>query len=54
MSRCTSQTFTNKQVKVGQKWGIRAYYDYEKHGGMMHDGVQDKVMGIAIMYVRVK
>jgi hypothetical protein len=38
----------------GQKWTIRAYYDYQKNDGVVHSGgKQDHVMAIVIVYVEV-
>jgi hypothetical protein len=43
-----------KRVSKGQKWTLRAYYDYSKHPGMKK-GTSSKmstVMGISIMYIK--
>jgi hypothetical protein len=43
------------EVKKGQKWVLKADYDYEKFKGMTNNrGKQDTIMGIAIMYVGLK
>jgi len=55
MSLCTNDNFLEKTLKKGQRWKLRAEYDYTKNKGMIHgDGKQSTVMGIAIMYVRIK
>ena len=43
-----------KDLKKGQKWVLKATYDYNKHMGMKQGGTQkmSSVMGIAIMYVK--
>lgn len=47
-------TFGIKDLKKGQKWVLRATYDYNKHMGMKQGNTQkmSSVMGIAIMYVK--
>jgi hypothetical protein len=53
MTACFSDTLGIKQLKKGQKWDLEAFYDYSKHGGMLHEnGKQENVMGISIMYVK--
>jgi hypothetical protein len=55
MSLCVGDTMKQKKVVKGQFWKLRAAYDYEKNGGNHHtNGKQSNVMGIAIMFVRVK
>lgn len=55
MSICMGNSLNMKQLKKGQVWNLKAYYDYNKYKGMLHgDGKQSTVMGIAIMYVKVK
>jgi hypothetical protein len=55
MSICGGNKLGVKELKKGQVWNLKAYYDYTKYKGMLHgDGKQSTVMGIAIMYVRVK
>jgi hypothetical protein len=55
MSLCVGPKFELAEMKKGQKWNLKAEYDYTKNKGMIHgDGKQSTVMGIAIMYVRVK
>jgi hypothetical protein len=55
MSLCMGDALGQKELKKGQQWQLRADYDYTKNKGMIHgDGKQSTVMGIAIMYVRVK
>jgi hypothetical protein len=42
-----------KQLKKGQSWTLRAYYDYTKHSGMKNNwGGQSTVMGISIFYTK--
>lgn len=47
-------TWGIKDLKKGQKWVLRATYDYNKHMGMKQGGTQkmSSVMGIAIMFVK--
>ncbi|KAF2435222.1 hypothetical protein EJ08DRAFT_730321 [Tothia fuscella] len=55
MSICMGNALKVKQLNKGQVWTLKAYYDYNKNKGMLHgDGKQATVMGIAIMYVRVR
>jgi hypothetical protein len=43
------------EVKKGQKWVLKADYDYGKFKGMTNKrGTQDTIMGIAMMYVELK
>jgi len=52
MSACDGAQM-GKYLKKGQKWDLRAYYDYDKHPGMKHDnGKQENVMGISILYIK--
>lgn len=42
-----------KDLRKGQKWVLRAYYDYKQHPGMQTaSGSMENVMGIAIMYAK--
>jgi len=43
-----------KNLKKGQNWQLRAYYDYNKFAGMKkgNTNTMSSVMGIAIMYVK--
>jgi hypothetical protein len=42
-------------MKKGQAWDFKAYYDLNKQKGAAHgDGGLDAVMGIEIMFVRIK
>jgi hypothetical protein len=42
-----------RQLKKGQSWTLRAYYDYSVHPGMKNNrGGQATVMGISIMYAK--
>jgi hypothetical protein len=55
MSICSGDLLNHWLVRPGQKWEIKASYDYKKDNGMVHsDGKQDHVMGISILYVEVK
>jgi len=55
MPPCFGQGFPVKHMKVGQKWGLEAFYDYAKNPGQKHeDGDWDEVMGISVVYVRNK
>jgi hypothetical protein len=51
MSLCvTNQSFGGlTEVKAGQKWTLKALYDYNAYPGMVHDeGKQSNVMGKAL------
>jgi hypothetical protein len=55
MSVCAEDRLPVKKLQKGQKWKLRAEYDYNKNKGMIHEGgKQSTVMGISIMYVRLK
>ena len=42
-------------VKKGQTLNLKAYYDLDKLSGMKReDGSWDEVMGISVVYARVK
>jgi hypothetical protein len=52
---CYGSQFPLKEMKAGQNWTIAANYDFNQNMGMKHeDGDWDSVMGIGIMYVRIK
>ncbi|QDS68047.1 hypothetical protein FKW77_009716 [Venturia effusa] len=54
MSLCVGDTLPVKKLARGQKWRLRAEYDYNKNKGMVHGGgKQSTVMGISIMFVRI-
>ncbi|KAF2664916.1 hypothetical protein BT63DRAFT_79607 [Microthyrium microscopicum] len=54
MSLCIGDSLPHKKMVKGQKWKLRAEYDYSKNKGDSHaEGKPANVMGIAIMYVRV-
>ncbi|KAF2671815.1 hypothetical protein BT63DRAFT_452322 [Microthyrium microscopicum] len=41
------------KMTVGQSWTVEAHYDYSQFAGATHpSGLQENVMGIALMYVR--
>jgi hypothetical protein len=41
------------QMRPGQTWTVEAQYDYRQYTGATHpNGLQENVMGIAILYVR--
>jgi hypothetical protein len=55
MKACDPSKAAVKSMKKGQKWNITAYYDYDKYKGMLGEDLeQEPVMGLALMYVRVK
>lgn len=55
MSLCINDTLNVKELKKGQKWVLKADYDYNRNKGDLYDtGKQETVMGIAIMYVKEK
>jgi hypothetical protein len=55
MSICIGDKLGITQVKKGQRWVLKADYDYDKNKGDLHDnGTQAPIMGISIMYVKVK
>lgn len=54
MTLCVNDNMTVKKMQKGQKWKLRAEYDYNKNKGMLHEkGKQSTVMGISIMFVRI-
>jgi hypothetical protein len=55
MSLCVKDTLFVKKLQKGQKWKLKAVYDYNKNKGNRHgNGKQANVMGISIMFVRIK
>ena len=41
------------QMRAGQMWTVEAQYDYKQFQGAVHpNGLQENVMGIAIIYVK--
>jgi hypothetical protein len=55
MTACVNEKMAIKHMIKGQTWKLRAEYDYDKNKGVLHhSGKQDNVMGIAVMFVRVK
>jgi hypothetical protein len=55
MSVCHGKSLPYPEMKKGQKWTLKAHYDFDKFQGMKHeDGSLDEVMGIEIMFVRRK
>lgn len=54
MTICVDDKLPVKKLTKGQKWKLRAEYDYNKNKGNVHaGGKQSTVMGIAIMFVRI-
>lgn len=54
-SLCINDRLGIKELKKGQSWVLKAHYDYQKNKGDLNDaGKQEPIMGIAIMYVKVK
>jgi hypothetical protein len=52
---CFGSELPKKEVKVGQNWTLTANYNFDKHLGMKYeDGDWDAVMGIGMLFVRVK
>jgi hypothetical protein len=55
MKVCAGENVGVKEVKKGQKWNLKAIYDYDRNKGDLHDsGKQANIMGIAIVFVREK
>jgi hypothetical protein len=56
MSQCLGFIdFKDVTLEKGQKWKLTANYDYNAHKPSIHgNGGFDKIMGIALMYVRDK
>jgi hypothetical protein len=52
MSPCAGKTMGLDKVKKGQNWKITGYYDYDKYPGMVMNGKQSNVMGIALVMVK--
>lgn len=52
MSACLGEKM-GKWLKKGQKWNLKAHYDYDQHAGMVNsEGQQENVMAISIMYIK--
>jgi hypothetical protein len=55
MSLCVKDKLHVKKLVKGQKWKLKAVYDYKKNKGNRHgNGKQSNVMGISIMFVRLR
>lgn len=55
MKPCYGDDFPHKRIRKGQNWKIFSDYDFDAFKGMKHeDGDWDEVMGISIMFVRIK
>ena len=55
MHICHGKGLANDEIKKGQKWRLQADYDFDKFQGMMHDdGSLDTVMGIQLVFVKIK
>lgn len=55
MSVCHGAGLPQKETKKGQIWSLKAFYDFDKFKGMANeDGSWDKVMGLALLFVRTK
>jgi hypothetical protein len=53
MSTCFGNSLSHSQMKKGQKWTLKAHYDFDQNKGMQHDdGAWDEVMGIEFIFVR--
>jgi len=53
MTYCGPSSSWKVDLKAGQKWKLDAAYDFDKYKPSMHaSGGLDKIMGIALMYVR--
>lgn len=55
MTICHGKSVPYPHMRKGQKWQLKAFYDFDKNPGMKHEnGAWDEVMGIEIMFVRRK
>jgi Stress up-regulated Nod 19 len=55
MTSCVNEKMGITKLVKGQTWKLKAEYDYVKNKGNVHEnGKQSNVMGIAIMWVKVK
>ncbi|KAF2432732.1 hypothetical protein EJ08DRAFT_658730 [Tothia fuscella] len=55
MHVCSGKDIEIREMRKGQEWTLRAHYDFEKNKGMKAaDGEWDGVMGISVVFVRVK
>jgi hypothetical protein len=52
MSSCLGVNM-GRWLKKGQKWNLKAHYDYDQNQGMLNsEGAQENVMAISIMYIK--
>ncbi|KAF2665461.1 hypothetical protein BT63DRAFT_417021 [Microthyrium microscopicum] len=52
---CYGPSLLEKTLKIGQTVAMSGYYDYNKYPGQVHeDGKPDEVMGLGIVYYRVR
>jgi hypothetical protein len=55
MSSCWGKLFPLKEMKKGQNWVLEAYYDLDKHDGVLDEiGEQTEVMGLSLVYIKQK
>jgi hypothetical protein len=52
MSPCAGKTLGLDKLEKGQTWKITGFYDYDKYPGMINNGKQSNVMGIALIMVK--
>jgi hypothetical protein len=52
---CYGSDIRYKEMRKGQEWKLQAFYDFDENKGMRAaDGEWDGVMGISVVFVRVK
>jgi hypothetical protein len=52
---CYGRSMAARSMAKGDAWSLKAHYDFAVNNGMMNEnGEFDEVMGIAIMFVRLK
>lgn len=52
---CDPAKMKTRPMKKGQKWEITANYDFDNFKPMLDEGGEmEPVMGLSLMYVRVK
>jgi hypothetical protein len=55
MGACQGASLPKNTISKGQMWNMKAEYDFSQFKGMKHDdGDWDEVMGITLMFVRMK
>jgi hypothetical protein len=55
MNICSGDGLAVSDMRKGQVWNLKAWYDFNKNKGMAHEkGDWEAVMGMTFTYVRTK